>query len=238
MRRTNGTKSIDSCQSIVFQRNGPFFHLLRILFRDLHGAKSHSAYPPGTILFHEKQKPSGIFMLCSGEVKLSVSSSRGRLLILKIARPGDVLGLAATLTGNPFEATATAVHSCKVIFVCKDKFLSFIAEHSEANAEVLRQLCVSYIGACDLVRTFGLSASVPERLAKLLLELSAEGRTAQEWTRSKSTLTHEEIAEFIGSARETVTRTLSKFKHQRLVVTHGSTLSVPNRAILKSMIES
>jgi CRP/FNR family transcriptional regulator len=77
-----------------------------------------------------------------------------------------------------------------------------------------------------------LSASAPEKLARLLLEWSSETKDGKPMTQIKMPLTHEEIAEFIGTTRETVTRTLSEFKTRRLVALQGSTLSISNRPAL------
>jgi len=86
--------------------------------------------------------------------------------------------------------------------------------------------------ACEQLRNVALSASVPEKLARLLLDWSEGGQTTDCGTRFRFSLTHEEIGEFIGASRETVTRTLSTFKHRRLVTCQGATLTIPNRTAL------
>jgi len=69
--------------------------------KDFNDIQSTSAYPKGALLFMEKQVSRGIFMLCEGQVKLSFSSSAGRTLILRVAKPGEVLGLTAVLASAP-----------------------------------------------------------------------------------------------------------------------------------------
>jgi CRP/FNR family transcriptional regulator len=88
--------------------------------------------------------------------------------------------------------------------------------------------------ACEQLRTVCLSSSVPEKLARLLLEWSENGQTTACGTRLRFSLTHEEIGEFIGASRETVTRTLSIFKNRRLVASQGSMLTIPNRTALEN----
>jgi CRP/FNR family transcriptional regulator, cyclic AMP receptor protein len=124
-----------------------------------------NVYPAGAVLFSERQVSRGVFVLCSGEIKLSMSSIGGKRLILKIAKQGDVIGLIATVTGNPYELTAEALNPCECAFVHRDDFLRFIAKHSEANGEVVSQMCSSYVDACERLRTLVLSASAPEKLA-------------------------------------------------------------------------
>jgi CRP/FNR family transcriptional regulator len=84
------------------------------------------------------------------------------------------------------------------------------------------------------LRTVGLSSSAPEKLARLLLGWSQNGQTTESGTRFHFTLTHEEIGEFIGTSRETVTRTLTEFKHRRLVACHGATLTIRSRMALET----
>lgn len=100
--------------------------------KGFNAVKSPAEYPAGALLFLEKQDPRGIFVLCAGEVKLSISSSAGRTLILRIAKHGEILGLMATLSGNPYEVTAETLHPCQVAFVRRDDFLQFVAKHPEA----------------------------------------------------------------------------------------------------------
>jgi CRP/FNR family transcriptional regulator len=85
------------------------------------------------------------------------------------------------------------------------------------------------------LRTVGLSASAPERLARLLLNWSADGKQTQQGTQITIPLTHEEIAEFVGTTRETITRTLSDFKTRNLVTLQGSTMMISNRAALEAI---
>jgi CRP/FNR family cyclic AMP-dependent transcriptional regulator len=187
------------------------------------------------VLFLEKQDARGVFVLCGGEVKLSISSTSGKTMILRIARAGEILGLMAAMSGSPYEVTAETVHPCQVAFIRRDDFMRFVAKHPEAYQGVVKQLTTLYSGACEQLRTVGLSASAPEKLARLLLEWSPEAKDAKQGMPVKMPLTHEEIAEFIGTTRETVTRTLSNFKSRQLVALHGSTLLISNRPALETI---
>jgi CRP/FNR family transcriptional regulator, cyclic AMP receptor protein len=114
--------------------------------------------------------------------------------------------------------------------------LRFIAKHAEASQGVVRQMSAQYQGACEQLRMVVLSASAHEKLARLLLAWSAGTEATKEGTRIKLPMTHEEMAEFIGTTRETVTRTLSDFKVRHLVAIQGSTLTIPSRAALENFV--
>ena len=83
-----------------------------------------------------------------------------------------------------------------------------------------------------------MSSSAPEKLARLLLDWSETGQTTECGARFRFSLTHEEIGEFIGASRETVTRTLSVFKSRQLVAFKGSMLTIPSRMALESYAQS
>ena len=118
--------------------------------------------------------------LCGGQVKLSISSSGGKTLILRIAKPGEILGLMATMSGTPYEVTAETLHPCQVAFHSARRLLALRQQSIPKPIKgVVKQLSTLYSGACEQLRTVGLSASAPEKLARLLLEWSAETKDAK-----------------------------------------------------------
>ena len=200
--------------------------------------KYATAYPKGAVLFVEGQAPRGIFVLCKGRVKLSICSTDGKTLILKIAETGEVLGLSATVSGKPYELTAETVDPCQINFVKREDFLRFLREHSEACLRVAEQLSEKYNTACREIRSLGLSHSAAEKLARLLLDWSARnGESSKQEPRVKLALTHEEIAQMIGTSRETVTRLFAELKKRQIVQAKGSTLVIRNKAALKSLAD-
>lgn len=236
MRGPYGFDLSESCQLCKRRAGGFFCQLPANALKDFSAAKSVTAYPAGAVLFLETQEPRGVFLLCEGEVKLSISSSEGKTLILRIAKPGEILGLVPTLTGARYEVTAEALHPCQVAFVRRDDFLRFVAKHPQAYQNVAKELSVYYQAACEQLRTVALASSANERLARLLLDWSAGGTETRQGIRIKLPLTHQEIGSFIGTTRETVTRTLSEFKSRHLVALQGSTLMIPNREALESFV--
>ena len=115
--------------------------------------------------------------------------------------------------------------------------MRFLREHSEACLRVAEQLSEKYNTACREIRSLGLSHSAAEKLARLLLDWSARnGEANKQEPRVKLALTHEEIAQMIGTSRETVSRLFADFKKQHLIHQIGSTLVIPNRVALESLI--
>jgi len=204
---------------------------------DLLSLANSSSIASGIALFHEKDESCAVHFVLDGEVKLSMNSAEGKRLTLRIARKGEVVGLASALSGRLRQMTAETLYPAKIASVRRSDFLDFLARRPEAYPLVTEELGRSYNLACDQLRTVGLSSSAPEKLARLLLHWSESGQDTECGTRCRLPLTHLEIGEFIGASRETVTRILSTFKSRRLIVFDGATLMIPSREALESLAQ-
>jgi CRP/FNR family cyclic AMP-dependent transcriptional regulator len=238
MRAPYGLQIIESCLSCPLREDRLFCNLPAPALQGLAAITSPAAYPKGATLFVEGQSPRGVFILCSGKVKLSTSSADGRTLILRIAETGEVLGMPASVTGKPYELTADVLEPTQANFIPRQDFLNFLRDHGEAALRVAQQLGEIYHSAIGEMRSIGLSHSVSEKLARFLLDLSPHEDGGKGEVRVTLTLTHEEIAQTIGASRETVTRLFTDFKKKQLLQVKGSTLVIKNKAALESLLNS
>lgn len=191
-------------------------------------------YPAAALLFAEGQSPRGVLVLCSGRVKLSTASREGKVLILKVASPGDVLGLSAVLSGVPYEATAETVTPCRVNFIGRDHLAYFLTRYGDAGLRAARAVSKEYQDACLEIQEILLAPSSAGKLAKLLLSWAEDGKKDGEG-RVRSMLTHEEMAQMIGASRETVTRVMTQLKRKQIIRLEGSTLVIRNRIGLEQL---
>ncbi len=231
-----GLEIVDNCTLCKLKDERFFCSLPPATLKALDTIKYSTAYPGGAMLFSEGQTPRGMFMLCRGRVKLSITASDGKALILKIAEAGEVLGMHATVTGAPYEMTAETLHPCQVNFIRRNDFLKFLHQHGDACLQAAQHLSNQCQNAFDQIRALGLSHSAREKLARVLLEWSAGGEQTQEGLRVKLAMTHEEISQMIGTSRETVTRILTEFRKKHLALIKGSNLVIQNRPALERMI--
>ena len=226
--------STSSNSSTQARPAGEFFNKLSpAALQDFQSMQFPSSYAANIVIYSEKDPAQGIYIVLEGEVRLSLNSSEGRRLSLAIVRNGDILGMAPTLAGSSYDVTAETLYPAKVAYIGRREFLNFLTRHPEAYQAVIEELSRGVTRACDQLRTVGLSATAPEKLARLLLDWSDRGQVTEcGGRRFRFSMTHEEIGEFIGASRETVTRTLSTFKHRRLVDFKGSMITIPNRTAL------
>lgn len=129
--------------------------------------KSVSADPKGTVLFAEGRPSKGIYVLCDGRAKLSICSESGKRLMLRIAGPGEVLGLGATMAGTPYEVTAELLDASQVVFIKRKDLMKFLRDHRDACMMVVNMLSQDLHGAYERVRSIGLTRSRRPRVPKL-----------------------------------------------------------------------
>jgi len=226
------SKREGNCRSRV-KRAGEFFSKLTpSALEDFRSMEHPSSYPANVVLFAEGEPVRALCVILEGEVRLSINSSEGKRLSLRIAREGDVIGLSSTFSGTPYDMTAETLYPSKIAFIERREFLNFLVRHPDAHQSVTEELGRQMSQACSQLRTLGLSSSAPERLARLLLEWSDRGQAKESESRMRFSLTHEEIGDFIGTTRETVSRTLSTFKSRHLVAFQGCMMTIPSRAAL------
>ena len=238
MRAPYGLNIIDNCLSCPVREEHLFCNLSLPALQELNEIKSTAVYPKCTMLFIEGQQPRGVFVLCKGKAKLFTSASDGKTIITKISEAGDVLGLNATISNRPYEVTAEMIEPGQANFIARDALLQFLRQHGEVALRVAEQLSQNYYTAHEEIRTLGLTSSPSEKFAKLLLSWTAKEGNANAPAQVTMTFTHEEIAEMIGTTRETVSRLFSDFKKKQLLQTRGSSLIIRNKSALERIVNS
>ena len=236
MRSPYGLEIVDHCASCR-RREGLLFCSLPAPVMEAFESLIHPAiYPKGAMLFVEGQSPRGTFVLCSGRVKLSTGSRDGKTLIMHVAEPGEMLGLSATLSGESYEVTAETLEPCQVNFIKREDFLNFLSVHQDACLKIAQLLSNSYHNAYDQIRSLALSNSCAEKLARLLLDWSNRGEETNQGIRLRLGVTHEEIAQMIGTSRETVTRLFGELKTKQVIRLKGPNLLICNKTALETLI--
>src|SRR5215469_4002775 len=237
IRSPYGLQVIESCVSCPHRESRLFCNLSPAALQQLSEITASATYPKGAVLFVEGQMARGLFILCAGHVKLSTSSADGKTLIVRISEPGDLLGLPATISGQAYEVTAEVIEPTQANFISRTDFLNFLREHSEAALRAAQELSETYQAAFAEIRTIGLSHSAREKLAHFVLDWCAQHPVKDGAVKFNLTLTHEEIAQMIGSSRETVTRLFADFKKEGLLHVKGSSVTIKDKGRLEQLLQ-
>ena len=224
----------NDCLSCTLRQKGDYCQMPDHLLSEFNKVGRITYYPGNATLLAEGQIPRGISIVCSGRVKLSIQARDGKTVILKIAGDRDVLGLSAIVSSRPSPMTVTTIGFCQIKFVEQDDFMRLLETDNRTAMACATMLAREVTGTFGDVHDLLLARSSTEKLARLLLSWVAR-ETHNRDLRVESEFTHEEIAQMIGSSRETVTRLLSEMKRKELIRIEGSMLVIPNRIALQAI---
>ena len=214
-----------------------FCSLDRVALQRLDGLGTWVRLAPGELVLREGFASDLVYVVCHGTIKLTTSSSDGHLLMLRIAGPGDVLGLAAALRRSRYEATAETLEICQLKAIPRTQFMLFMEEFQAVGRNSSITLAREYEAAVLSARRLALSGSATAKLAGVLAEwagLILAGEHEEEMphigneVRFRMPLTHEELGHMAGISRETVTRVLSTFRRDGLVRIDGEFMVLPD----------
>jgi CRP/FNR family transcriptional regulator, cyclic AMP receptor protein len=224
----------NGCLSSDLRRERDFCDLPQLLMSEFAGLGHSTLYPANAILLSEGEIPRGVYIVCSGRAKLAVTARDGKTIILKIAGDRHVLGLSAVVSASPSPVAVTTIELCQIKFIERDSLLRLFGSNAHTALACVRLLAREVTTSFDDVHDLLLARSSTEKLARLLLSwVSDEPRNRELHVATE--FTHEEMAQMIGSSRETVTRLLSDMKRKELIRLDGATLVIPNRIALQAL---
>jgi len=193
-------------------------------------------YPKGAVVFHEGSVARGVYVLSSGQAKVSISSADGKKIIIRVAGGGDVLGLYAGLTGRSFEATAEMLEGGRVDFISRQDLLTLMGRQQTSGLDLVEVFSRQFSEFVDHTRMLLLSQSALEKLAGLIIRWGRDfGERTTDGLRVRITLTQEEIAQMIGASRETVTRLFSTLKRDQIIRVKRDSMWIRDSAALASL---
>src|SRR6476646_595638 len=221
------TGSATNIPPVMFHKTLPFAQLKNEALARFEAIAPEVSRSRGETLFVEGETPRYVFLICCGRVKLSVSSREGRTAILRVAGPGEILGISAAMGGTPHETTAEAVELCRVQAIRVSDFMHFLQTFPEASAEATNCLLREYRVALNNVCRLALPNTVAGRLASLLLEwLDAPRAASTDDHRFIVARTQEDIASMTNTSRETVSRILHQFQQDKLIRIKGASVTI------------
>jgi CRP/FNR family transcriptional regulator, cyclic AMP receptor protein len=169
-------------------------------------------YREGEVIFHREDPGTGLYVVRSGTVKISIDAPDGQETMIALLTGGECVGELAVLDGQPRSATATAMERTETVFVSREGFLRFVAEHPDAMRKVALILC-QRLRTTDEHLSDLVFHDVYGRLAKKLLELSeSHGRAGKNGVEIGLTLTQQDLANLVGASRESVNKAIKHFR--------------------------
>lgn len=196
----------------------------------------NSVHSRGVVLFAEGEPVRGVYILRSGRATVSISSSEGRVVMLRIAQAGDVLGLNSVLRNGSYDTTVRTLEPCRTDFIPRAQLIELMEQSETGARAMLKILGHELTDLTERAKLVLLPVTVSGRLAKLLLRWSSEdGSHASNTPQFDKLLTHEQIAQMICSTRETVTRLLATFVRQEVIRVTSDIIVISDRLGLERL---
>lgn len=209
---------VESCYDCANRESGLVCKLPQSALRELNAIRQNAFYPRGAVLYTEGETPRGVYILCSGEVRLTAGSQNGNEVILRVAKQGDILGLSNAMSREPHRVRAETLSACQIGFIARLQFLQFLRAHPDAALRVVEHLSTELHDAWEQIQLVTLASSSNARLVRFLLVWAANhGQEFAEGVSLALYMTHEEIAQSIGVSRETVSRALAELRDDKLI---------------------
>jgi CRP/FNR family transcriptional regulator len=197
--------------------------------------KLNSLHGSGRVLFAEGEPARGVYILRTGRATVSISSREGRVVMLRLAQAGDVLGLNSTLRNCSYDTTVKTIAPCRTDFISRLELIELMQSQAGAQA-VANILSRELTELTTRAKLLLLPQTVSGRLAKLLLEWSNEN--GSDTSRLNRVFTHEEMGQMICSSRETVSRLLASLSKQQVIRVTIDSIVICDRGALENIAQT
>lgn len=184
----------------------------------------------GQTLYERKAKPTGIFLIISGHIRMTFQSSSGMHHLLKVGAPGGVVGDLACVDGNPYPVFAEAMTPCTLEFISKAAFEKLREQYPDINAALLlyfSRLSRTMINMMEVTFLGHVDARVASRLAFL----------SREYGTNSLTLSQTDLGLMVGLSRQATNASLQSLSAAGLIETQYGKINVLDFEALVSFIE-
>lgn len=208
-----------TCENCKSRENSLFGSFCNGEVDDLDSKKTCSFYKKNQPLFLEGSTPRGVFCLNSGKVKIFTRGEEGKEQIIHLSSDGEIVGFRSMFSGEPYKVSATTLEECNICFIGKSDFLNLVDTNATLRNGIMKELSTELADRATFITNMA-QKSVRERLAFSLILLE------DIYKDEMINLTREDLANFVGTATETLIRLLKDFKEENLIQTHARKIEV------------
>jgi CRP-like cAMP-binding protein len=225
------TPSCASCQSRL---TNVFCTLTDEQLSTLSVEKTCNFYKKGQLVFFEGNRPTGLYCITKGKVKIYQIGIEGKEQIIRLARDGDIIGYRSLIGGEIYTASGSVIEDATICFIPRKIFFELIQTNSDLSTRMMKLLS-SDLKAAEKRITGLAQKPVRERLAEAILMLGEFYGLDNDNITIRASLSREDIANIIGTATETAIRVLSEFKSEKILNLRGKKIQILNHdSLLKA----
>ena len=191
----------------------------------VNAAKQCQAYKKGQLIFQEGNRPAGLHVIYSGKVKVTKLGGDGKEQIIRLAKPGDLVGYRALIAETNYSASAVALDDCTVCMIPKHDFQLVIQQNIQISNGLMKLLSTT-LGNAETRMLQLAYKPVRERLAEALLLLQSTYEPEKSTEPFSIAISREDLASIVGTVKETCIRLLAELKDEGIICTKGSNITL------------
>lgn len=185
------------------------------------------------LLFLEDSYPKYLYFLNEGTIKTYRTNEMGKELITNLYHKGDFIGYTALFEGKPYQETAMAIDDCKITQVPKQDFFAILSKNRDIAHRFIKLMANSIEEKEQRLLQLAYD-SVQQRLITVLLNCCQQSEDADK-DRISLDISREDLANLVGTSKETLIRTLSDFKKEGLIVTKGRYITIVSQKMFRKI---
>ncbi|MDF9797853.1 CRP-like cAMP-binding protein [Catalinimonas alkaloidigena] len=213
--------------SLIIDQSAPFADELSLELSLLTNSFEKTFHKKGEVLFREDHPAWCMYYIETGKVKLFKYGTDGKEQIIKLAHAGEFLAYASLLHHTKYNVSATIIEDATLIVIPKEDFMDMFSQSSLIASYFTQLLCQDIIDTEKRLTDMAYRP-VRGRLAEVLLSLDKIFHQENEEEEDFISLSRQDLASLLGTAKETVIRILSEFKGAMLITTDGPKISILN----------
>ena len=234
MKRESQKLAIETCENCPARLISIFKELKPKQLDTLSANKCGNIYKKGQFVFTEGNRPTGLFCINHGKVKIYKVGLDGKEQIVRLAKDGEVIGYRSLISGEPYQASASVLESAVICFIPKNVFFSLIQSNADLSMNIVRLISNDLKHAEKRISDMA-QKTVRERLAETLLMLKEFGGFEKDHKTIDLSLTRDDLANIVGSATATTIRLLIEFKDSKYIDLKGKKIKILNTKALSDI---
>lgn len=211
-----------TCETCLSRKKSLFGSFSCEEVEGLNEQKTCAYYKKNQPLFLEGSIPRGVFCINEGKVKIFGRGQEGKEQIIHISKAGEIVGFRSMFSGEPYAVSASTLEESNICFIGKDDFLSLVDTNTTLRNGIMRELSKELAERAHFITDMA-QKSVRERLASALILLN------DIYGEEMINISREDLANFVGTATETLIRLLKDFKDENLIKTHTRKIEIINQ---------
>lgn len=226
----------NNCSECIVRKLSIFANCPTETLKQISFAKQEITVEKGEDLFHEGKHPRGLLCVQDGKIKVSQIGYDGKEQIVHLIKNGDTMGHRALFDDEIYSCSAIALDKSKVCFIPKTTFFEILSNDGNLTLKIAKVLAKELKEAEQNITTTS-QQTVEYRLIDTLIKLYQLYGFESDNLTINVKMTRNDIANLVGTTRETVTRKLYHLQRKGLIALQGKKIIILQKKTLESFLE-